>query len=230
VHTGADQIRIGKVTRPLTQAIEWVRAYTDVKRNRTDPEPYAYPAYDHFQAGRDDPNRLSDADLLVPGLLNAPVSIRSFYALQALREPLGSALRQPDLLLPLATIDAPDRIAAMVHPLYAVLDQSSRPHGVLETTLSKILHRKRPHSIVLHDRWIRACYLGTDTVPHTHHRRSADYMAAVTTAIAADIREQPQAFAALDDATSTPGDLTPVRLLDIVAWKSHGSSRDSGSA
>ena len=117
----------------------------------------------------------------------------------------------------------------MVRPLYEVLDETPRPHGVLHTTLSKILHRKRRQSIVLHDRWIRACYLGTDTVPHADHRPFADYMVAITTAIGADIREQPEAFAALDAATSTPGDLTPVRLLDIVAWKSRGTSSENGS-
>ncbi len=43
-----------------------------------------------------------------------------------------------------------------------------------------------------------------------------------TTASGHDIRTQRSAFEALDAAASTPGELAPVRLLDILAWMSQG--------
>jgi hypothetical protein len=55
-------------------------------------------------------------------------------------------------------------------------------------------------------------------------RSWADDMVAITTAIGSDIRTQPEAFRLLDAATSSPGQLSPVRLLDILAWTSRGST------
>jgi hypothetical protein len=89
--------------------------------------------------------------------------------------------------------------------------------------LSKILHRKAPQSLVLHDRWVWACYVGdSGPVPRARDRSWADYMTAVTTAIGEDIRTQSHAFAQLDAATGARGQLSYVRLLDILAWKSQG--------
>ncbi len=112
----------------------------------------------------------------------------------------------------------------MVEPLYSVLDGDSSPVGVRGTMLSKILHRKRPQSVVLHDRWVRACYVGGDApVPTAKKRRWTEYMALVTYAIGQDIRDQADRFEELDAAASNPGELSPVRLLDIMAWKSQGA-------
>ena len=93
------------------------------------------------------------------------------------------------------------------------------------TTLSKVLHRKRPNSIVLHDKWVNACYVGTDgPVARTKNRSWAEYMVAITLAIGHDIRTQQDKFKMLDQAASSPGELTQVRLLDIVAWRSKGAN------
>ena len=59
--------------------------------------PYAFPAYDCYDGGTAEPDRLTDGDLLAPGLLNVPVKIRSFYGLQRVRGRLEEALRQPIL-------------------------------------------------------------------------------------------------------------------------------------
>lgn len=220
-----DLVRVGNVEIPLATAAEWVRSYTDEARNTTSPRPYAYPAYDRFDRDGNDPHRLSDADLLAPGLLNVPVKIRTFYDLQRLRPILEGALRHPGLERPLDDADAAT-VAATVAPLYAVLDDpTTKPWNANATTLSKVLHRKRPHALVLHDRWVHACYLGDGgPVPRAEERSWADYMTAITTAIGNDIRTQRSAFEALDAATSTPGELTPVRLLDILAWMSQGET------
>src|SRR4051794_30371964 len=80
------------------------------------------------------------------------VKIRSFYGLQRIRGRLERALANDELARPLAEIDE-DRTEDLVSPLYAALDNpSEQPWNVLGTTLSKILHRKRPNSLVLHDR------------------------------------------------------------------------------
>ena len=168
--------------------------------------------------------RLTDADLLAPTLLNVPVKIRTFYGLQRVRPELEAALRHPNLGRPLAEIDDRASVQAMVEPLYSVLDGDSPPVGALGTTLSKILHRKRPQSLVLHDQWVRACYVGDDApVPTARTRNWAEYMALVTYAIGEDIRAQPDQFGELDAAASNPGELSAVRLLDILAWKSQGA-------
>ena len=54
-------------------------------------------------------------------------------------------------------------------------------------------------------------------------RSWSDYMVAITLAIGHDLRTQTEAFDLLGKATSSPGDLTDVRLLDIVAWTSKGA-------
>ncbi|GAB3753480.1 hypothetical protein GCM10027599_14670 [Yimella radicis] len=63
--------------------------------------PYAFPACDCYDGGTNEPDRLTDADLLAPGLLNVPVKIRSFYGLQRVRAQLEEALRHPVLEKPI---------------------------------------------------------------------------------------------------------------------------------
>ena len=220
-----DQVRVGHVEVPLATAVEWVRDYTDVERNLSGPAPYAYPAYDTYEATSNDPRRLTDADLLAPVLLNVRLSIRCYYGLQRIREQLEAGLAHPDLAVPLDQVDNPQRVADMVGPLYAVLDDpATRPWGLSGTTLSKVLHRKAPHSLVLHDRWVNACYVSDEGPVSPARRRSwARYMTEVSVAIGNDIRSQQAAFAELDAATGARGRLTHVRLLDIVAWTSQGA-------
>jgi hypothetical protein len=224
----ATQVRVGRFHVPFQKAIDWVAAYTDGEVNANSDSPYAYPAYDRFDADHNVPAVLSDADLLAPGLLNVPVGIRSFYALQRLRGSLEGRLANIELAQPLG--DLPDeRIAELVGGMYAVLDDSeAKPWGVNATTLSKVLHRKRPSSIALHDRWVRACYLGPGApVPRARVRSWATYMTLVSQAMAADLRSQPEQFARLQAASRAKPALTDLRLLDIVAW--HVGQRARGS-
>jgi hypothetical protein len=225
VRTLAEAVRIGGVSVPLVSAQHWVSEYTSVN-NASAANPYAYPAYDRYECERNDPLHLTDADLLAPGLLNVPVKIRSYYGLQRVRHDLEAGLANDDLGLALAEIDDPVRVAAMVKPLYRVLDDpQSKPWNVNATTLSKVLHRKRPKSLVLHDKWVNTCYAGTKgPVKRMKGRSWADYMVAITLAIGHDIRTQLEVFKLLDGATSSPGELTHVRLLDILAWQSKGAT------
>jgi len=213
---GNDDLRIGDRSVPPTVAEAWVRSYTDAAANRQIPDPYSFPAYDHY-AAESGPDQLSDGDLLAPVLLNVDVSVRSFYALQAVRPCLEEALRRipHDLTLEAAS---PDRIRELVAPLYAVLDpESRRPHGVKATTLSKVLHRKRPHFLVLHDKQVVNCYRERLQIP-TEGRSWAEYMVAVSGAVADDLRSQPAAWDRLAAAVGPQGLVSRVRMLDIVAW------------
>jgi hypothetical protein len=221
----ADQIWVGRVTVPLATAAQWVAEYTSPD-NISSKNPYAYPAYDSFDAERSDPHRLTDADLLAPALLNVPVKLRSYYALMRARPTLERALTDRSLESPLSDVPA-DRAADIARTLYSVLDRpGEKPWGVNATTLSKILHRKRPHFFVLHDIWVNACYVSEEGPVRVAKSRSwADYMAAITLAIRDDLISQPEQFKVLDAAANNPGELSAVRLLDIVAWTSKGRVR-----
>jgi Family of unknown function (DUF6308) len=214
-----EHVTIGRFEVPIETGMQWIRDYTDGAANLTSDSPYAYPAYDCYLAGNDLPTVLSDADFMAPGLLNVPVRIRSFYGLQRVRERLESNMRPKDLARPLAEL-ADDRIAELTGRIYAVLDNpSTKPWGVNGTTLSKVLHRKRPASIALHDKWVQACYVGNDApVPTARTRTWADYMALVSQAMAADLRSQTDQFLRLQRSSGAKPALTDLRLLDILAW------------
>lgn len=217
------EVRIGRVVVPLETASTWIRDYTKAV-NVVSARPYAYPAYDCYDGGTAEPDRLTDGDLLAPGLLNVPVKIRSFYGLQRVRGRLEEALRHPVLGKPLADVKDPEELRAAVRALYDVLDDSTtRPWGVRGTTLSKVFHRKRPHSVVLHDRWVRACYVGDDApVPYAKSRSWAEYMVLITDAVREDIARQPEVFDVLEAAEGGHASLSHARLLDILAWNSKG--------
>ncbi|WP_076263688.1 DUF6308 family protein [Intrasporangium flavum] len=223
-HTG--DVRIGRVVITLDTASAWIRDYTNSAGNMVSARPFAFPAYDNYDGGTTEPDRLTDGDLLAPGLLNVPVKIRSFYGLQRVRGQLEEALRHPILEEPLADVEDREELQQAVRGLYEVLDDpTSSPWGVGGTTLSKVLHRKRPHSVVLHDRWVHACYVGDDApVGRAKGRTWADYMVLITDAIKQDITSQPGAFGILRAAAGEPGRLSDVRLLDILAWNSKGDA------
>jgi len=206
---------VGDRTVSLARAEAWVGRYTDGETSRSRTRPYAFPAYDTYDTGSH-PDVLSDADLLAPVLLNVGIPIRAYYDLQGLRGDLEAALRRIPSTLRLE--DAPpDRISDLVEPLYAVLDDRARkPRDVRVTKLSKLLHRKRPEFVVLHDRWVWTCYqqrLGQDAT-----RTRARYMADLSCLVAEDLRAAPAAWDHLVGAVATHGPLSRVRVLDIVAW------------
>ena len=226
-------VRVGRVSIPIPKAEEWVRTYTNAARNEVAANPYAFPAYDHYDVEHNEPSRLSDADLLAPVLLNLRMSVRAFYGLQRIRPELEKALAHKDLQVPLYGLDDPADVAAVVGPLYRVLDGSAAPSGVLGTTLSKVLHRKRPHTLVLHDTWVRGCYVGDEATAPVHkerHRSWAEYMSLISVAIGHDLRTQRSLFDRLGAATGEPGNVSDVRLLDILAWMSKGAPPSEATA
>ncbi|MEP7192562.1 MAG: DUF6308 family protein [Actinomycetota bacterium] len=102
--------------------------------------------------------------------------------------------------------------------LVGVLDE--RPlQGIKLTTLTKVLHRKRPDFMPLHDKFVKACYVGTqDPFPMRFEkgRTWARYWVVMATAIAGDLQTQSDAWAHL--STLAGEDVTALRVLDVVAW------------
>lgn len=210
---------VGGLSVPFDEASAWATDYLDATENRSSDKPYAYPAYDGYNAEQDLADQITDADLLAPALLNVTVSIRAFYGLQAVRDTLQQAL--PPAPTPALQDASADLVVGLVKPIYAVLDDPG-VEGVRCTTVSKIVHRKRPNFLVLHDNWVWTCYqkVAGAPVPAVKGRSRADYMAAISLAIRDDIRTHYDTWTALHDATNrTDGaPVSLVRLLDIIAW------------
>jgi hypothetical protein len=96
-------------------------------------------------------------------------------------------------------------------------DRLEKPRDVGVTRLSKILHRKRPHFLVLHDRRVRTCY--RERLEYPKKGRSwAQYMVDLSLAVAKDLRSQQAAFDRLAAVVDAERPISRVRLLDIVAW------------
>lgn len=237
--TEPETVRVGGLHLPMATAKGWVARYTDAALNRSAASPYAYPAYDHFRSHDNHPDVLDDADLLAPVLLNVGISIRSFYALQRHRDRLQLDLAAPDLARPLAAL-SDDDIAHHIGGLFAVLDAPGHSSGdgdpsvagavsgIGATKLSKVLHRKRPAAIPLHDRWVRVCYVTSreSPVPRARKRTWREYMTLVAQAMACDLRAQPDQYTALQKVSKADPPLTDLRLLDILAW--HAGQRPGG--
>lgn len=214
-----ETISVGRARVSEADAVQWLTAYTDEAKSRASKKPYAFPAYDRFESGSAT-SHLNDGDLLAPVLLNVGISIRSFYGLQAVRGQLETALQDSRLDTPLAAAP-PELVEQAVSSIYGILDDpKARPIGIWGTKLSKVVHRKRPAFLVLHDKWVRACYVGKGApVPLAKKRSWADYMVLVTLAIQADLQAAEAGLKDLREQVPSIGELSDVRVLDILAWK-----------
>ena len=138
-------------------------------------------------------------------------------------------LADPELATDLAGL-TDDKISSSTTGIYQLLDGVLRPYGVQGTTLSKIVHRKRPASLALHDKWVHNCYVGAEgPVPPAGkgERTWADYMSLVALAMAADLRSQRGEFKRLQEQSfAEHPPLTNLRLLDILAWHQGRSGQE----
>lgn len=178
---------------------------------------YGYPMSDGFDGGGD-AWRLTDGDLLAPALLNVPVRLPAFYALQSVRPQLEAWLGQtaPDARL----VDASDEDLERLGELFSLPD-SGIP-GVRGVILAKVMHRKRNvHTPV---RQVRLPLLRR---PRRHRaakiepkRSWHDFMILLAQAMQADLRRETERFQSLTELASGSVSITPLRALDIVAWSS----------
>lgn len=216
-------LRIGCITVPITIAENWVREYTDPSQTQSGA-PFAYPGYDLMDTGSGQ-SVLNDGDLLAPVLLNVKPPLAAFYSLQRMRLEIQQRLARVSDESRLEEL-GPAEISAAIHLMYEPLDthRSVRHDGLGGTTYSKVLHRKRPALLPLHDTWVNKCYVSADgPVPLAKRRSWSAYMTLIATAMADDIRGQRGHFDCLTRASHAP--LTRLRLLDIVAWRSRGITR-----
>jgi len=209
------KLTIGNRTVALDTAIEWVRDYTSTPANPK--KPYAYPAYDTYDTGASD--LLVDADLLAPVLLNVRLSIAGYESLQRMTAMLNEKLAH---IAPDASILDTSPLKS-VGGLYTPLDERPRPHGIKGTTLSKVLHRKRPGFIPLFDREVRACYAeihgGTPArIPPDRSRSWSEYMGLIADEIRNDLLASRSGWDEVASANKGDHPITTLRCFDIVAW------------
>lgn len=201
----------------MTTARCWIGDYFDAARNRDSPHPFA-PAYDRYRSGST-ADELNDGDLMAPALLNVRPSLAAFYGLQSIRKELEAGLAATPASVALGVAVKDDTLNDRIRSFVGVLDAGA-PRGVKLTTLTKVLHRKRPAFMPLHDQYVRACYLGS-AAPYPVRRSKArswvDYWAEMASAMHRDLETQPTQWA--DLAASAGAYVSPLRVLDVVAWK-----------
>lgn len=192
--------------------------YFDEERNRVSKTPYAFSAYHHFDSGSG-PTELNDGDLLAPALLNVRPSVAAFYGLQSVRGELESGLTATSAPVTLQSAVDDGTLRKRRLPFIGFLDSNHR-HGVGLTTVTKILHRKRPEFMPLHDQFVKRCYYGAGAchpIQPSRSRSTVDYWAVMCTAINEDLVTQPAAWASFSEILRRQA-VSPLRLLDVVAW------------
>ena len=204
-------VRVGNRQRHWNDVQQFATQYLSSGRTA-----WAYPAYDGYMI-ENATGPLTDADLLAPLLLNVShLSVATFYRLQDEAPRLQHLLDQlsPDLSL----VDATAADLALVGALFQGID-AGRLSGARATTLSKILHRKRPALIPLQDAQVRNCYQRGPgaPLPIVPGRSWEVFTIELTSHIKDDLTSQYDAFRQLADlAQGVP--VTPLRAFDIIAW------------
>ena len=204
-------LKVGGATVELDEAKGWARTYL-VDRPRTS----AYPAYDGYPGSAGD--SVGPQDLLAVALLNVsnnPLPV--YYGLESLMAPLNERLEDPALAGDLASANG-ETLEAIVR-LFGVLELTPAKYVRL-TTLSKVLHRKRPALLPLFDDNIGYCYSGCTgaPVPYEDGRSRANYRRSWLAALQNDLATQLSHWEEI--AAMAPGPkITPLRALDIIGWE-----------
>ncbi len=189
-----------------------------ILREYVDPaSDTAYPGYDRLVTNGTD--QLVDADLLAPGLLQAPVDRSRFRVLSGMMP----ALQRVGSLPKVALQEADDDDVAAVAQLFDVLDSDLyRRGGVRGTIVAKVLHRKRPDLVPLYDSRIFAAYTVAAVERAGERERSwVSVMDELCRSMRSDLQEQAEAFEQLSAVARDAGaELTWLRILDIVVWRS----------
>jgi hypothetical protein len=206
--TSSGGVRVGGVVVGREQAIEWAREYL------TGASAWAYPAYD----ARSDPNRIDDADLLAPVLLNVNrLTLEAYYGLQEQRTRMQECLAAIPEDAELTS--AGDDDLEPIRLLFGVLDDPGIP-GVQGTILAKILHRKRPGLIPLYDERVRRCYqVGQGApLPVRRGRPWGEFFVILAMAMRKDLADQLDTWTEIANIATRPR-ITLLRALDIIAWR-----------
>lgn len=204
-------LRVGGATVDFDEAKSWAWTYLNER-----PGTSAYPAYDGYPGFPED--SVEPQDLLAVVLLNVsnnPVPV--YYSLESLMPSINERLHEPAMVGDLASADS-STLEAIVR-LFGVLEATPTKYVRL-TTLSKVLHRKRPNLIPLFDDNIGWCYseCAGAPVPFEDGRSRAGYRAAWLKALQGDLANQLPHWEEI--AALAPGPkITPLRALDIIGWE-----------
>lgn len=145
-NVGTWQIRV-------QDAQEHVRRYT---RSRADDAIFAYSAHNQYP-GSGTPH-IDVQHLFAPTLLSVPMrNLRTYHSLVDVLPSLNETLKHLDAEIGLPSEESSlisvdeNGLEAAAAAAFAIPD-NNRPYGVQLTTLSKILHHKRPGILPIWDR------------------------------------------------------------------------------
>lgn len=130
--------------------------------------------------------------------------------------------------LDLDLADADTTELAVLGDLFAVLDGPG-VWGARGTILAEVLHRKRPRFVPLYDKQVRSVYQdGPDAPvpppPRRPRRAWRDFVVLFAAAVQQDLRREADLWAQIA-AMATDPPITPLRALDIVAWRAGQRTR-----
>lgn len=204
-------LKVGGATVDFDEARGWARTYLTER-----PKTSAYPAYDGYPGAPGE--LLGPQDLLAASLLNVsnnPIPV--YYGLENLMPSINERLSDPALTGELA--HASEETLEAIVRVFGVLETTPTKYVKL-TTLSKVLHRKRPNLLPLFDDNISYCYSQCKDapVPYTEGRSYAAYRYAWLKALQEDLATQLPSWEEI--AAMAPGPkITPLRALDIIGWE-----------
>lgn len=204
-------LKVGGASVNFDEARDWATTYL-VRR----PKTSAYPAYDAYPGSCG--KGVDKQDLLAIALLNVSNNpIPAYYGLEGLLPPMNERLGHVELRGDLASAGS-ETIEAIVN-LFGILEEYPTSYVRL-TTLSKVLHRKRPELLPLFDKNIGYCYSECDgaPVPYKDGRSYADYRRAWLLEVQEDLATQLPYWEEIAAIAPSPP-ITPLRALDIIGWE-----------
>ncbi|MHA7282009.1 DUF6308 family protein [Arthrobacter sp. TMS2-4] len=209
----SETLHVGGRSITMDAARKVARQYLIENRGKS-----AYPAYDGYP-GHSGPE-VGLQDLLAVVLLN--VSNRPIPVYYGLASMIGELNRCLDVLPASENLQGADSaVLQRIIDLLGVIDRVPAAHVRL-TTISKVLHRKRPNLIPLFDANIAYCYseCAEAPVPFTSSgtRSLNEYRLLWLKAVKNDLSSQLDHWQELADFAPGPP-ITPLRALDIIGWE-----------
>jgi len=207
-----EMITVGGLSTPRAELKQYATQYL------RGPGIWSYPAYDGFEGSGT--GTVREADLLAICLLNAGQKpLQSFYTLKSLLVPINERLADPQLKGSLA--EAGQGTLEAIADLAGILDDFEPTPEVRLTKLMKVLHRMKPELIPLYDQNIWRLYLqlGTRPVPRVKGRSRRDFALDWLPAVQEDLRRHMDFWQEITDLADPKVPITPLRALDICAWK-----------
>lgn len=180
----------------------------------TDPAGYyAFSTYDRLW--HEDQDKLTPSDVLMANLLSLRLGWQDVIPLfaegdgpaQQLRTALDEALFVLRDQKPFESYESVEALEHAVRSLAVANEASGEVKGWTAVTVSKVLHRRRPHIVPLIDSRVRRFYGVTNA-------------AKIRAALWHDLRENSAWLVPLAESRTTPDGrpLTLLRLADILIW------------